>query len=77
MMTIWLRIYYGEENDPFICHPSYSHLYGIPNIHDFDYIDHEPKSKRDPNYTCTGFHVFIHYTRGHAPIRPTRVAFCL
>eukprot|EP00347_Sterkiella_histriomuscorum_P021767 403332835 len=76
-MTAWIRIYHGNEDNQFISHPSLSHLYGFPLIHDFDYKDHEPISKRDPTYKCTGFHVFIHYTRGHAPVKPIRVAFCL
>lgn len=46
-------------------------------MHDFEYKDHIPISKRDPHYKCSGFNVFIHFTRGHAPVRPMRVAFCL
>ncbi|CDW75498.1 UNKNOWN [Stylonychia lemnae] len=62
-MTIWMRLYHADEDDKqFTCHPSYSH---------------QPKSKRDPNYKCKGFNVFIHHSRGHTPVRPIRVAFLL
>lgn len=77
---VWLRVAFPKEDEfsEIRCDPSYYHIYYIPEIHNFaPKIDMYVKPERDPDYTCEGITVYVHFCKGYQASRHVRVAACI
>jgi len=72
--NLWVRLNFHDEESRLKCHPSFSHLYGLPQVHDFKKSRRARKSEARPKLPCVKASTcpFTSFAASK-PVRPIRV----